>query len=385
MDIVNKIKKLLSAKDYSPQQLAELLTKATARDINGCRRPAYDGTDIFLPDAGGHYGAQWTRDFAYMVEFAGEFFTPGQIKNGFIFLAKGARADGWIPDRVRADGVPVYIAGAEEHPLARENLDNASFFAYLLFAAHEAIGGEEKRDFYFRWKDVAERGLAVLPVEKGLIYNDSRHPHSGYGFTDSICRTGYLMIESLLYWRALTCLKKLRETYALPSQDLQERIAALESRFLESFLDNDILLAATEDCRQADHWGSAMALSFGFPMPAAVKDRIAMRLITDCGKVIYKGQMRHSDKPWQKTFMPERKGTYQNGAYWQTATVWYVMAVYPYDKNLAMRVFLDAARYAVNVGTYECVNRFYKKLDGYVASATNVYGSMTFLKAKGEL
>lgn len=41
--------------------------------VHTCRLTAVDGATLFTPDGVGHYGAQWTRDFAYLVEHGGEF------------------------------------------------------------------------------------------------------------------------------------------------------------------------------------------------------------------------------------------------------------------------------------------------------------------------
>ena len=43
------------------------LSERTRAIIDGCTLIAADGTTIFTPDATHSYGAQWTRDFQYMV------------------------------------------------------------------------------------------------------------------------------------------------------------------------------------------------------------------------------------------------------------------------------------------------------------------------------
>lgn len=372
--------------EHSPAELSILLSQVALREIQGCKRVAKDGTEIFLPDAKGKYGAMWTRDFTYMAEYAGDFFSAEQLSGAFVYIANGARAeDGWIPDRVRTDGVVIYAAGSDKNPVAGDNLDNACFLTILFEIVLFKMEEPERENFYNTWVGVVERGIGALPTRDGLIFNDLDNPHSGYGFTDAVCKTGYLMTESLLYWRALGILTRLRGDYSLFMGEYLQKLADVESSFSEIFLDEDIFLAASVDCRQADYWGSAMALDFNFPLPLVVKERIASRLIADKDKIIYEGQLCHSDKPWEKMFINKRKGTYQNGAYWATATIWYVKAIYPYDAKLAEQVFLDAAKFMVNVGTYECVNKNYKKINGYVVSVTNVYGCMKFLERESSL
>ena len=63
------------------------------------------------------YKALWTRDFSYMVENAGDLIPHYQIRQAILYLLKGQREDGCIPDRVQGDGRVVYSAGAPEAPL----------------------------------------------------------------------------------------------------------------------------------------------------------------------------------------------------------------------------------------------------------------------------
>ena len=50
------------------------LQSATLAQLKGCQVEAKDGTVLFMPDGSGHYRALWTRDFAYMVRRAGDWF-----------------------------------------------------------------------------------------------------------------------------------------------------------------------------------------------------------------------------------------------------------------------------------------------------------------------
>ena len=49
---------------------------AVQRIIDGCAVRADNGILIYTPDGKGNYRALWTRDFAYMAEYANEFFEP---------------------------------------------------------------------------------------------------------------------------------------------------------------------------------------------------------------------------------------------------------------------------------------------------------------------
>ncbi len=86
----------------------EYLESETRRLLDGCRIQADDETDLYTPDSGGHYAAIWTRDFAYMVEYAGDLIPSGHIDACIRYLVSGQGADGWIPDRVETGWTASY-------------------------------------------------------------------------------------------------------------------------------------------------------------------------------------------------------------------------------------------------------------------------------------
>ena len=108
---------------------------------------ADDGTIMFTPDGRGNYAALWTRDFYYMVRYAGDAMDPGLVRSGIEYLLRGQREDGCMPDRVNKAGRPIYSPGAENNPLADHALDNGPFMA-LLVAEHSRRTGD--LDFFRR-------------------------------------------------------------------------------------------------------------------------------------------------------------------------------------------------------------------------------------------
>ena len=66
----------------------------------------------------------WTRDFCYMVEYAGDLMDPNEIKASIYYLLNGQREDGCIPDRVNAAGQPIYSPGPPGKPMADNALEN---------------------------------------------------------------------------------------------------------------------------------------------------------------------------------------------------------------------------------------------------------------------
>ena len=77
---------------------------------------------------------------------------------------------------------------------------------------------------------------------------------------------------------------------------------------------------------------------------------------------------------WEYTLMPVVPGTYQNGAYWATASGWVMAALDQVQKSMAVKLLQDLVNDFQAVGIYECVNGDYKKLNHYVVSAVNPLG-----------
>ena len=110
------------------------LTDRARELLVGSRVKAEDGTWLYTPDGKGNYRALWTRDFAYMVENAGDLMPREDVEACLRYLLNGIRADGAAPDRVQPDGLAVYVGGPVNHPLGEPNLDNPAF---LIIAVDE--------------------------------------------------------------------------------------------------------------------------------------------------------------------------------------------------------------------------------------------------------
>ncbi len=83
--------------DLSVKERMNWLTEQAKRLIDGCRVKANDGTILYCPDGKGHYGALWTRDFAYMVENCSDMIPSEHIEACIRYLLSGQREDGCIP------------------------------------------------------------------------------------------------------------------------------------------------------------------------------------------------------------------------------------------------------------------------------------------------
>lgn len=354
---------------------------ATARRlIEGCRVPGPGGSSLFTPDGKGNYRALWTRDFAYMVEHAGDLMDPGEVEAAIGVLVAAIRADGATPDRVQPDGLAVYTGGPPEKPLGEPNLDNGPF---LVIAADEFLrrapaGGAQAR--LRAWLPSLHRALDWTPrATSGLVWNDPAKPHSPYGFTDTVGKTGELLFESLLYWTA--CRRLARMESSVDGDRARVRELRLRARGIERHLERlwdpgaRAFLAATRDCRQLDVWGNAYALWLEFPLGRrrrAVLDWVHRRH----EDFLWHGQVRHllRGQYWDRLLAPVERERYQNGAYWATASGWVLYALAQKDPDLARRRWRELLADFRTGGICECIHDGYRQLPSYVVSATNPLG-----------
>lgn len=359
-------------------QMLQNMQAMTQKQLKGCIIRSDSGVNMYTPDGMGNYTALWTRDFTYMVEYAGEWIPTEDIRANIEYLLEGAGQDGWIPDRVDGRKTSRYTAG--DGSIGLPNLDNASFVVIATDEYMKRVDPQEGRRFFQKWYPVLQRGLDVLPKDDtGLIFNDPDHPHSPYGFTDCIGKTGSLLMESLLYWRALKILSERYTECNLPNDHWIRQIAAIEKNLYPTFHTNQgVMVAATVDCRQIDIWANCYAVSIGFPLPDSVKADIGHYMLKHSEDIVESGQIRHLVKGeyWSRLLSGIPRGEYQNGAYWATAAGWFADAIAAYDRNAAEKVLTDVYTYFQNEGIFECVNGEYQKLNNYVASATNVYHAM---------
>ena len=185
-----------------------------------------------------------------------------------------------------------------------------------------------------------------MPRKDGLIWIDPENPHTPYGFTDQVRKTGTELYSSLLYWEASRMLAEMAKAVGdtAVAEDFQIR-ATLVEKNLSSLWDEKtgMYLAASQDCRQTDIWGSAYAVYIGFPDKKR-NERICQYLAENYKNIVFAGQVRHlpAGEHWNRTSQYIGKDQYQNGAYWGTASGWVAYAIAQVDPPLASE---DAGRY----------------------------------------
>lgn len=371
----------------SPHENIAWLTQTARKLLQGCQTKAQDGTVLFTPDGKAHYAALWTRDFAYMVEYTADLIPQGHIEAGIRYLLRAQRADGAMPDRVRPDGMPVYVAGPENSPLGEPNLDNPPFLVIAVDAYLQRVSPSHRQTLFQEWCAALDRGLDWVPLSpRGLVYNNPDKPHSPYGFTDCIGKTGELLMESLLYWRACRRLERWHRQVGRGQRaaEYSRRAREIETNLVRLWDDKEgAFLVATVDCKQIDIWGNAYALAIGFPLGER-KAKLQHLLVERYEDYMWKGQVRHLFKGeyWQRLLTPVAPDRYQNGAYWATATGWVMQAIHPVNPRLAECTFNELIEDFKANGVYECIHPEYRQLESYVVSACNPLGSARVIWGK---
>ncbi len=351
------------------------MKEATLKQLKGCRVQGAGGTWIHTPDGVGNYRALWTRDFYYMVEYAGDLMDPREMKESIYYLLNGQREDGCIPDRVNAAGQAIYSPGAPGKPLADCALDNGPFLAMLVCSY---VNQHHDETLFRDVEPRLRRGLDHTPVkESGLVYNDPDDPQCVYGFTDIVKKTGNLLFSSLLYYKANREMYQLCKKYECGNPASYRRRYEYVRQSIDKLWNekDGMFWAADIDCKQIDIWGSAYAVEVGITSEEQA-DRITAYLVDHSHETVKNGQIRHlpgDDEAWENLFHPCEAGTYQNGAFWATPLAW-MIPVYARSKPDLAKLFLERViRDFRENGINECINDGYVKVPNFVVSAASVY------------
>lgn len=352
------------------------IKKTAKRLLDGCVILSEDGVKLYTPDGKGNYPCLWTRDFAYMAEYAGDLLDKEELRLAIQYTVDRPAENGWIADRVDRHGTAIYTAGGPDFP-ALPNLDNGCFLCFSADVYLNSLSPDEAKEQFLRWKEVLCRGIDCLPKDgHGFVLNETTPPHSPYGFTDTVSKTGLLCFETLLLWRAQKILCRWLKLCGAPFAQYEQSCASIEARLFDVFAGEDgMLRASTGLCAQTDIWACCYAVSIGFPMTEKQKETIVSWIISHYEEITQSGQLRHlpAGTFWEKTFIDVKEGTYQNGAFWATPFVWLYDTLSLGDPQLADTALNDILRYFEEHGVYECVNGDYRQLDTYVASAAAVY------------
>jgi hypothetical protein len=274
------------------------LREQAKRVLRGSSRVGKDGVRIFTPDATGGYGAFWVRDWSYMIEGCPEAFTREEIRDGYLFLAAAQRADGCMPDRVRADGKGVYSPGGEAKPFSKNGSVDQSPFMVILCHQYWKLHGD--LDPFRRTADALEKAMRFTPRNpaNGLVTITDAALFRPYSFLDTVPLVGDQQFDSVLFWDA--CIK-LAEMFAAAGQPDRagpwRREAERVKKSLSTLWDGKLglFVAASEKWRQPSVWGSLFAVYSGIATPEQ-SDRITRWCLDNFHLIVHRGQIRHLSK-----------------------------------------------------------------------------------------
>ena len=361
--------------------------------LDSARITGDDGTVLYCPDGSDNYRGVWTRDFCYIAENTPDLIPPEHMTGIFKHIIRRQRDDGGVPGSISPDGKPGYCTVAVGDREKVTDGDNSQFLVKIADACAKRTGSLELFEKYFD-KLIAAMNFVPRSAE-GLVWIDTEAPHTSYGFTDTILKTGHEFFCSILYWEAARILEKACKQLGRSDEagDFAKRAELIENNIKMLFDEkNGAFLAASVDNRKIDIWGNAYFIYIDFPAND-LRAKVLDFLKENYENYILFGQVRHllRGQYWDRTIQsiwPDHdlpKETYQNGAYWGTASGWVIRALHQVDPALAEKTASALIDYYQTVGIYECVNEGrlwgglgarYTKIDKYVASAVNPLGAL---------
>jgi hypothetical protein len=247
------------------------------------------------------------------------------------YADQGRGAYGYLPP---ADNAFFFVGMVDEHRRMTRGVS--------LFAARVSTPWGEARvsDVCARAFDSVEvdpaTGLVICRAQPGRTRVD-------WGFCDSVRKTGFCLMPSLLRWQAARRLARLFTASGDAASASRFRIeaarvqAAIPATFAQIVPRADgkreaRLISATGLGRKDDTWASAYAVWLGV-LPRDIEGAVARHLLAlyEAGGTVVEGQVRHLPPGgdlggfWEQAAC--EPGTYQNGGYWATPTGWWIVAL----------------------------------------------------------
>ena len=354
------------------------LTEKARLVMEQTRAQMADSNATWIYSPGGYGKRCWPRDCYYIIHGAPQFVPPGEIRDIVRLLLHWQLPNGMVPKNFSGVGGDYVCWGPPPEA------DSAQFAVQLADEYYQRSGDKK---FVAATLKPLQRAMDSMPRNpEGLSWIDPAAPHTAYGFTDQVYKTGAELFSSLLYWEASRKLADMATAVGEKeiAQAMTQRAELIEKNLPPALWDEKagMYLAVTQDCRQIDIWGSAYAVYIGFP-DAKKNERICRYLVGHYKEVVYAGQVRHlpGGEYWQKTSQPIPKDEYQNGAYWGTATGWVAYAIAQVDPTLASNMFGDMIDHYRAHDAYECINdKGYVKGPGYGASVGNPLAAIRRLR-----
>lgn len=324
------------------------------------------------------YPAYWVRDFSMAIDSG--FISAASIRDHLILtckaqngsterkLAHGLHVPPWcIPDHVNYDGLASFYPGSYGSGEDQGDgtcgkvppIDDHYEFVHIAYVYWKMTGDSSIFKTEVNGVSILERlekafASPTVDTKTGLAETTEKDRAVGFGFCDAETHTGKLLFASLLRYRAAGELAEISKGIGRREQvrSYKEIQKLIQANIVPTFSDpksiGGWLRASTEISRQADVWGTLYALELGvLPCREAAAARRTILEAMQRGTIAYQGGVRHvpTDLDFSKTTSWERSAsalnTYQNGAYWHTASGWLIKQVWKEDRKLALQVFND--------------------------------------------
>jgi hypothetical protein len=283
-------------------------------------------------------------------------------------LANGLHVPAWaIPDHVNYDGRPTYYPGTYASGQDQgagacgrvPPIDDHYEFVHIAYTCWKMTRDTGIFEVEVNGATVFERlqkafACPTIDPETGLAHTTEVDRAVGFGFCDAETQTGKLLFASLLRYRAAGELAELAKALGHRERvaGYRQIQATIRANVVPTFGDpkriGGWLRASTGLSSQADVWGTLFALHLGVldgAEAAAARKTVADALRR--GTITLEGGVRHvpTDLDFSKTTAWERSmsalNTYQNGAYWHTASGWLIEALWKKERPLALQVFRE--------------------------------------------
>ena len=369
----------------------------------------------FLPAGDNKYPSFWVRDCA-MASLSGEM--PLDDMKRYVEIIARCGQNGpvtrslenglvvppyAVADHINFNGLPVYYPGTMGDRSNQGDgrfgilppLDDNSFF--VLMAAQYVLASGN-RDFLradMNGMTLMERlKLACegynVDARTGLSHTTEDMRAVDWGFTDTVVKTGTLLMPSLFRREALLALAALSEE--ADAAHYRGQASLIAQNVVETLFDDETgwFYSATGIGHQHDVWGTAYAVQSS--VLDGERKRQAQRALAQAyvsGDAVVHGQIRHilcsedasESSAWQQTIGPVAVGEYQNGAYWATPTGWYFAALFDHDRNLAMQLMQD---FVTHTQQYEAQGAPFEHINPDTTSTSGArYGASAALPLAG--
>ncbi len=338
--------------------------QAQARECTGCTdcvQPPYDG--CFFPPAAdpgrpAAYSALWTRDFEYTMEFLYPLFDETSKQAALdqtLYILKTRAAARVMGQNCSAphghSGTPVCTS---DEPMFQTKLVvNLANFTQnkTLFCSN----------FDMLWRSLNSVYVSAS-FKDDLVWTVT--PTNGYGFTDSILKSGHHLFDSVLHAQVLGQLADMSKHFscgdAAPARAVRARIvSALAGPLLWNESSGMFRPSSGNNAHLTDVWGSALAVDTG-----SVTGERAARIVEWFGahwtEVVQDGQVKHLGigEHWAQHAFWEYD-VYQNGGFWGTPSGWVLPVIARNDSAVAEQLVRDAINDCRRNGINEWHNNDY--------------------------